>query len=48
MYIVKYTWDFDYEFQAWQEQTFASITEAKEFATSLQDDGVAVIRIIKT
>lgn len=47
MWVVKYTWDSPEEFQYWQEQTFTSITDAKEFAISLQDDGVAVVKVIK-
>lgn len=48
MYIVSYTWDSeDDEFQMWQEMRFEDINKAREFATSLMDDGVAIVRVIK-
>ena len=47
MFIVMYTWDSDDEIQIWQKQQFELLYEAREFAASLQDDGVAVVRIIK-
>ena len=47
MFIVTYTWDSDDEIQIWQKQQFELLYEAREFAASLQDDGVAIVRIIK-
>lgn len=47
MFVVMYTWDSGDEFQMWYEQQFELLYEAKQFATSLQDDGVAIVRVIK-
>lgn len=47
MFVVMYTWDSEDEFQIWQEQRFETAYEAQQFAVSLMDDGVAIVRSFK-
>ena len=42
-----YTWDSDETFQYWQEKHFETTYEAEQFAMSLMDDGIAVVRTFK-